>query len=495
MRAGDRRGSRQALPSLPRLTKITESGLAGTLHRRVTIETLPDDVLIDIFEFYIMMDKTLGEDQWHTLVHVCRRWRLVVYASPHRLRLKLLCTQKRPSRRALDVWPALPIVISGRGNPNSFVGGADNIIAALERHSRVCYISLWDIPISVLENVVEAMQGPFPELTHLELMPHDKREPVFPDAFLRGSAPRLRTLWLDFIPLRALRPLLLSAHDLVDLRLLNIPESGYISPQAMVACVSVMTRLETLNLGFHSPQSRPDRTSRRPPPMTRVDLPVLTHLWYQGPSEYLDDFVARINAPQLHIIEVMFFNQLVFDISHLPQLFGRTEAFKALNQAYVVFHVDFVQLRLSLQNEGVVQSDLALGISCKETDWQLSALEQLCSSSLPPLSALERLDIVDGEYPRPRWQDDMESEQWLEPFRPFSAVKKLHVSRELGLRVARALQEHTEERELDVLPVLRNLYFGGFQPSGTVREAIGPFVAARQLSGHPVAVDRWERGQ
>jgi len=491
MPAGDRRGSRQALPSLPRLAKITESGLAGPLHRRVTIEMLPDDVLIDIFEFYIMMDGTQGEDRWHTLVHVCRRWRLVVYASPHRLRLKLLCTQKRPSRKALDVWPALPIIISGRGNPNSFVDGADNIIAALERQNRVCHISLWDVPISVLESVAGAMQEPFPELTYLELMPHDKRAPVLPDTFLGGSAPRLRTLRLDFIPLRAIRTLLVSAHDLVDLRLLNIPESGYISPQAMVACVSVMTRLETLNLGFHSPRS----DSRRPPPMTRVDLPVLTHLWYQGPSEYLDDFVARINAPQLRIIEIMFFNQLVFDISHLPQFFGRTEAFKALNQAYVVFHVDFVQLRLSLQNEGVVQSDLALGISCKETDWQLSALEQLCSSSLPPLSALERLDIKDGEYPRPRWQDDMESAQWLEPFRPFSAVKKLYVSKELGLRVALALQEHIEEREMDVLPVLRNLFFGGFQPSGAVREAIGPFVAARQHSGHHVAIDRWEGGQ
>jgi hypothetical protein len=54
----------------------------------------------------------------------------------------------------------------------------------------------------------------------------------------------------------------------------------------------------------------------------------------------LGDFVAKINAPQLHIIEIMFFHELVFDpshASHLPQFFGCTEAFKVLNQAYVVF--------------------------------------------------------------------------------------------------------------------------------------------------------------
>src|SRR5260221_8855535 len=70
-------------------------------------------------------------------------------------------------------------------------------------------------------------------------------------------------------------------------------------------CVSVMTRLETLNLGSHSPRCQPGRASRRLPPMTRVDLPVLAHLWYKEPSEYLEDFVARTNASRHHSIEVM----------------------------------------------------------------------------------------------------------------------------------------------------------------------------------------------
>lgn len=62
-----------------------------------------------------------------------------------------------------------------------------------------------DFPISGLGGVTEAMQ------TYPEMMPHDKRALVITDTFLGGFAPRLRTLWLDFIPLRVLRTLLLSA--------------------------------------------------------------------------------------------------------------------------------------------------------------------------------------------------------------------------------------------------------------------------------------------
>jgi hypothetical protein len=54
MRARGRRGSRRALASLPRLATVTESGLAGSVSRRTTIEMLLDDALVDLFDFYIM---------------------------------------------------------------------------------------------------------------------------------------------------------------------------------------------------------------------------------------------------------------------------------------------------------------------------------------------------------------------------------------------------------------------------------------------------------
>ena len=57
---------------------------------------LPDDVLLEIFDLY-MFDYTDKEGcgylesemaMWLTLVHVCRRWRSVVFGSPRRLDLQ-----------------------------------------------------------------------------------------------------------------------------------------------------------------------------------------------------------------------------------------------------------------------------------------------------------------------------------------------------------------------------------------------------------------------
>ncbi len=57
------------------LATITELG--NTVPPKATIETLPDVVLLDIFDFFV------GEackNEWHTVVHVCRRWRHIVFA-------------------------------------------------------------------------------------------------------------------------------------------------------------------------------------------------------------------------------------------------------------------------------------------------------------------------------------------------------------------------------------------------------------------------------
>jgi len=137
--------------------------LGGTdqvlVYPRVTFGALPDDVLLEIFDFYLAPKSiqsywpSLGlipEDAWHTLVHVCKRWRSIVFASPHRLQLQLLCTNNRPIQNLLDIWPELPIVISsGRGM--SKWQDANNIIAALKQHNRVGKIDLDDIPNSFLK--------------------------------------------------------------------------------------------------------------------------------------------------------------------------------------------------------------------------------------------------------------------------------------------------------------------------------------------------------
>lgn len=455
------------------------------------IDILPNDVLLEVFDF--CTDEAEGVDGWHLLVHICQRWRSIVFASPRRLKLQLLCADTRPVRGMLDIWPTLPIIIRNSGDPTSLVEGADNIIAALEHNDRVCQISLGGIPGRLLERFVAVAHEPFPELTDLALRSNDEMMPALPNSFMGGSAPHLRTLWLIGIPFPALRELLLSAHDIVHLDLSKIPNSGYISPDVMVTCLAALTRLELLQLGFRSPRSRPPQAGPRLP-LTRSVLPALTSFYFKGVSEYVEDLVSRIDAPLLHTVEIKFFHQLIFVISQLPQFISRIEKFKALSQAHIIVSTYSVDVKLTPQTGTFDRTTLMLGISCGETDWQLSSMAQLCSSSLHPLTMLEHLNISTDQYLRPQWQEDIDNTQWLEVLHPFPAVKNLYLSEDLALRVAPTLKELAEEAAADVLPTLQSLFLEGLQSSGPVQEAIGHFVTARQLSDHPVTVDRWERG-
>jgi hypothetical protein len=183
----------------------------------ISIDILPDDVLLAIFDFWPVEDGPLKQSRepWQTLVHVCRRWRGVVFGSPRRLNLRLVYFPGTPARDTLDVWPALPLEIHSR---HYLVGTRthrmDDLLAVLEHSARVYKISLRDFPTSHLhmEKVFDAMQGPFPELTDLELWRgRGASGPVIPDSFLGGSAPRLRYLSIRRIPFPGLPKLLLSA--------------------------------------------------------------------------------------------------------------------------------------------------------------------------------------------------------------------------------------------------------------------------------------------
>ena len=303
---------------------------------RVTIDTLPDLALLDIFDFYV--DEKLHIEVWFKLVHVCRKWRNIVFGSPRRLNLRLFFDARTPVKEKLDVWPHLPIFVSDSG---SRMCGMDNIIAALEHKDRICQLNLNDLQNSQLETVLSRMQEPFPALTCLLLRHrygHEQPLPVIPASFLGGSAPHLKSLWFNFILFPGLPNLLLSATYLVNLGLRDIPYSGYISPEEMVACLSVLTKLETLAIGFESFQSRP-QTSRHPSPQTRTLLPVLTSFEFGGVKEYLEELVARIDAPLLNQVTITFFRQRFdSDIPQLTKFFDRTPKLKAHDEAHGVLH-------------------------------------------------------------------------------------------------------------------------------------------------------------
>ena len=258
----------------------------------------------------------------------------------------------------------------------------------------------------------------------------------------------------------------------------------------MVTGLASLTRLECLIIVFESPRFLPDLESRRPPPQTRTLLPVLTILHFQGVVEYSEDLVARIDAPLLENLAVTFFHQDIFHTAQLTQFISRTPRFSARDEARVVYSGHDFSVRLPQTCDG----NLQLGVSCRQPDWQLSSLAQVCGSSFPRalIPTVERLYVFeDGPlcYRVRHWRDDTENSQWLELFRPFSAAKDLHISREFMPRIAPALQG---ERVTEVLPALQTIFFEEKLTSELVQETVGEFAAARQLAGHPIAISRWE---
>jgi len=265
----------------------------------------------------------------------------------------------------------------------------DNIIVALGRTHRVCQVILWGLADRGLEKILAAMQVPFPELTEVGLTSHGGgTPPVVPDSFLGGSAPHLRIFQLHGVPFPGLPKLLLSTTHLVYLSLDNIPHSGYVSPGAMTALLSVLSSLETLHLRFQSPQSRPDWEIRRPAPPKRFAIPVLERFEFKGVIEYLEDLVTFIDAPQLDHLLITFFNQIDFDCPRLAQFISHTPI---LADWYI--HVEFDDSTASVRLSSPFLNDSVIQISCGEPDWQLSSVAQVCSSCWPFLSRAEDLYI------------------------------------------------------------------------------------------------------
>jgi len=468
---------------------------------RVTIGMLPDYALLEIFHFYKDEDFSNRNTvtkvwKWRTLMQVCRQWRRVVFGSPRRLDLRLVCTNTTPTTRLLDIWPPFPIIVS---LPPQYrvvdENGVDNLIAALKCRDRISEIGLFDVSGPIIENLVTVLHGSLPVLTDFTLTSTDESVPVLPETFLGGFSPRLETFSLKGIPFLSFPKFVLSFTHIVDLDLSEIPSSGYISPEVMATCLAALHNLGVLFIGFRSPSSRPLQLS--PPNLTRAALPALSSLYFSGVSEYFEDFVARIDTPRLTRLNITFFMDLIFDIPRLRNFIDWTGGIKHFDGAAIEFFsgraIRIVFGPSPLPPEGPLPFQLE--IRCERPDWQLSSMAQIFSQQLPLLSHVEQLTISEFRLGSFEWKEvpDMDSSQWLELFRLFVAARSLHVSEGLVSPVAGALQDLTEQMATEVLPVLQTLSLEGLEPSGPVHEAIKSFATARQLSHQPVVIQRWER--
>ena len=436
---------------------------------------------------------------WPILTWACRRWRQIVSASRLGLNLRLFCTHRTPVLKSLDCWPALPLIVEYGAVPNldpPAPGYDENIIAALKQSGRVRSINL-TVTSSLLEKL-SSISEPLSELEELVLLSQDNVQQIFPSTFRWG--PHLRTLHSTRIAFPSLLPLLLPCQDLVDLQLHEFPSATYLSPEEFANALSGTPQLRSLTLHLLSFPRRRSYLGSPPPPGERIVLAALTHLKDQGTSKYLDVFVARIEAPRLRDIEITLFSQPTMDALQLGQFIQRTEIHALLTGSLAdveisahAISISFTKCRpsnfLSERLSQNLSPLLRLQISCKQLNWQLSCMAQICDQISPFLFHVRYLRIKTAQPPGE--QVDVDGEQWVDLLRSFkfSAGESFWMDGELTADILCALGP-ANEGNTAILPSLRHvrvqkpIAMGG--PSwGSVQS----FITSRSISGRLVQVD------
>ena len=448
---------------------------------------LHEDVLLEIFDFYRMDAVEQSERRpwkWHRLAHVSQKWRDVVFKSPRRLGLRILCEYGAPIGSILASWPTLPLVAKFNASRKS-KHIPRNVMVALRRTDRLCEIDL-HVTSSMLASIVQVTQKPCHALEVIRITVEALTGPsiLAGNAFLGGSSPHLREIELDGIafPFPSIRQVLLSTTNLVELHLGHIPNDAHFSPNELVTSLSTLLQLKRLTVDFHSLPSFPPLSMTSPPPR-RTTLPSLISLDFHGASEYLEEFVAQIKLPALSKITIRLFNDIFFEIQELGKFIPCLNALKSPSRVIVKHSVDFVSVHFE---EGKPPNETCyLGTSCKQLDWQLSFVTQILSQLSSLLSSVHVLVIQSGDE-FPTGEEDVDSTEWLELFQLFTHVTQVDVSEKLVPSITPALV--AEGMTAEVLPDLTSLQLRGYRRFQSVAKAAEQFIATRKLSGHTVSL-------
>ena len=369
-----------------------------------------------------------------------------------------------------------------------------NVINALRHPDRLCNIDL-NVTSSMTGPIVKAIQKPCQVLEDIHITINDTQGPsiLVRNAFLGGSAPHLREIELDGIafPFSAIRQVLLSTNNLVELHLSKIPNDVYFSPDDLVTALSTLVQLERLTVDFYSPDSRPTPSMTRTRHQ-RTSLPSLVFLVFHGTSEYIEEFVARIDLLALLSIRIKLFNDIFFEIPQFCEFLTR------LNQPCSPTSVIITLLSLfdleTVKVDFIYNTNLGheyyarrytLETSCTPFDWRLSFLTQITSQLSPLLSSVHKLTIRSGSGLKVlTGEEAADSTQWLELFQPFTHVTKVTVGE---TKVVQGIvQALVMEDAAGVLPELTTLYLSGYRRTPSVAKAAEQFVATRRLAGRTV---------
>ena len=462
-------------------------------------DTFPDEIIQEIFAFCLCNRhwNPIGHmKEWQRLVHVCQRWRRIIYGSPSFFDLHLYCSAQTPFLNNLSNWPEFPLTVHyvvSHGDLD------DDLISALDCRDRVHRIELV-IQETETYDMFAAMQFSFPALTHLDLTGVHVEEEFMDDQvirlpweFMEGFAPSLQHLRFDAISCPTIPDFLASAPGLVSLHLEDIPPDGvgYISPEDLIAGLAGLSSLTTLCIKFQSWHDLPLRAS--PDALNHAVLPALTHFVFRGEYDYLEILVAYISTPRVEDVQIEYYSTPVDDRVEAGQLF------RFIDHTGHFGFAQFSRAQLSFDLfKAYIKLDHALG-ECRQAQFSLTIRD----AAPLPLTKLDfpvpRITHVIGQLvvmfmnvghlsinvEHHGQSDRFDNSKWLPLLRLFPSVETLHISGRLAAHLATVLDDIAEERVSDVFSALRSLRLGnGNELVGSASQ----FLAWRRYTGCPVTV-------
>ncbi|KAH9978405.1 hypothetical protein BJV74DRAFT_953400 [Russula compacta] len=480
----------------------------------LTIDNIPDEVLLDIFDSYrqhFTNDQSVWnkKHKWFKLMHVCRRWRCIIFASSTRLDLCLFVSNSNPGNIktifsphlpplpvAID-YDCLPADTDSHMKPKKFGW----MLAALKRCNHVRGITFSGSTFD-FDTLFEATKRPFPILEDLDLCYFDRRiaELKLPATFLKGSAPHLRRLKLHRISLTSISSSLLSSATMLTELCLRI-YAPY-PTTLLLAHLQDMHCLRHLELKLRIWKMSSSINGPMPPtnPEDTFLLSKLTSFHYEGPILFLGALVAGFTAPFLRDVHFIFDDDDDDDddkvpILHLPRFLDGVE--KLYPSVRMISEGDYFRISLLSHSESMNHSTPSFRFSSPCSPESIMRMSAALSAKLATVEELLMVFIGDSYE---IWDDDVSLLGFLRHFRSVKVLRVEHEDINL-LAIARILQPD-DDSVLDLLPMLEEIEIrvmwdilsetpSQSQPvvfTELAMAAFRPFLAARQEAGRPVKI-------
>ena len=445
--------------------------------RQVTIQSVPNEVLLNTFRYFL----DVSPRDWPRLVHICRKWRYIAFASQRVLRLRLFCTYGTPVQKSVDCWPALPIVVQYGGLPALCPPTPEdegNIMVALKQFNRVISISLTITP-SLLEKL-STIERAFPELQDLVLLSRDGELLTMPSAFRWGQRlRRLHSMGVAF-PVHLQSLYLGSSTNLIDLLLHDAFLPWNLSLVILKNLLSEMTRLRSLSLHFRCTNNY---HFPLPPNGERVVLPFLSRLDYRGSMAYLEGIFTILDAPSLEDIEI------TFDKPFPAPKFKRFIDWIETHRSYCGTHLLSSEptVLMSSKRPGAFMRLRFQSLS-KPSLMQISSMAQICLDLSPFLLKNEAHLCISTTQPSER-MDKSYSGELLELLNPFIGEKSFHLRLDAS-HWEKFVRIPQPSRHENVPPPVAKFYIPHPSPCQTLlREAVVSVMISRRLAGRPIEVE------